>query len=245
MPAELVDAFANTLQPKVRTRRARSALQPLAVVGSRSGWSSQARSAARYRCGWRRPCLSALVSASSPMRSRWCSSAASRRCRAPVTRTCASARVFSVICRARLSRAPREVARLQRLRPQIHHRAPRLLQAVAQHLPRDVERLPRRVRRGLESPATASSWSDIPASPCSTVSWSSRATRVRSFSTAWYSCRLRWRSRASTMRRRTRQGENHRHHRGVAHRPPGRRREHAHVIRRTEEQPERGGGPPW
>ena len=99
----------------------------------------------------RRECLSALVSASRPMRSRWCSCDASRRCGRPFDAHVGLRRRAERHLPRHVGQRAGEVAALERLRSQVHDRAPRLFQAVAQHLPRDVERLPRRLRRRLQA----------------------------------------------------------------------------------------------
>ena len=118
---------------------------------ARSARRRPARSAARCRCARAPECFSALVSASRPMRSRWCSSTRRGARGVPSTRTCAATPVVpSVICRARSASAPARSRLSSACDAQVHDRAPRFLQAVAQHLPRHVERLLRAARRRLQ-----------------------------------------------------------------------------------------------
>ncbi len=111
-------------------------------------------------------------------------------------------------------------------RAQVHDRATRLVQTVAEHLSCDVQRARRASGERARLPATASSWSLTPASPCSSVSCSSRARRLRSARIAWYCCSNAGRC-GVTDRAHPDGGEHqdngdeaHQHQR-VAERPPG------------------------
>ncbi len=116
--------------------------------------------------------------------------------------------------------------------------SPRGCSAASAAPPRAIH-APLRARSGtIRRPLRAAA--QIPASPCSTVSCSSRATRVRSCSTAWYSSRRRARHRAHPPRADARGKREDRHHHGrVTQRPPRSGCKHAHVGWRAQEQPER------
>ena len=102
-------------------------------------------------------CLMAFVSASRPMRRRWCSSDASSLGRPCPPRVRRPAPTCSASSDAPCGERAREVAALERLRSRIHDRAPRLFEAVAQHVARDVERPTGGSGRRPSVPATASS----------------------------------------------------------------------------------------
>ena len=186
--AQLVDALADAEQAEMARRADRCApfANPAAVVAHRQldavrlepqhGCRSAARRSASAR--WSAPrgrCAAGGARAT-----------ASRRRGDPSTRhPCRDAGRSVRRLLGQVGERAGEIAALERLRAQIHHRAPRFLLAVVQHPARDVQRLPRRVRAtSSRLPPTASSCSAMPASPCSSVSCSSRATRLRSVSTA-------------------------------------------------------------
>ena len=238
--AKLVDAFANAEQPEMargQMRRPDAKPQPSSrtVELVKSGSNRSRMSTARAP-----ECFNALVSASRPMRSRWCSSNASRRRaiprRAPVRRAASDAPSAREV-----GRAPREIAALERLRSEVHDRPPRFLLAVVQHLPRDVQRLPRtfgRRLRGCRRPLPAAARSRrAPVRACRGARARPGSARSAPPGTA---AGARFAAVAHPERRGARaEREDGDHHARVPERPPRRRREDLTSPRRPQKQPER------
>ena len=217
-----------------------------AVVPHAERRAAGAGSAARCRCAAAPECFSALVSASRPMRSRWCSCDASSRVRRSLDAHVRRGRGAERHLAREFGQRAGEVAALERLRPQIHDRSPRLLQAVAQHLPRHVERLLRARRRRLQRRRDRLELQRDPRQPLleRVVQLARRRASARSAppGTAG-ACAVRWpRPQTTTPQPR---GEDREHHPRVPQRPPRRGREHDDVVRRAEQQPERRRGPDW
>jgi hypothetical protein len=152
-----------------------------------------------------------------------------------------------VIWRARLASAAREVERLQRLRSKVHDRSPRLFQAVAQHLPRDVERSSGQIGCALEAAGHRFELQRDPRQPLLErvveLARDARALRQHRLVFTPPAARLRPHpERAESGHEREHQHHDHR----VAQRPP-RRLGHAPARRRASGRTRRkeGGGPGW
>ena len=142
------------LRPTSRSRR----LSPSARRGpDRNGARMSIRRAPE--------CFSALVSASRPIRSRWCSWNASRRRGDPSTITVPARRADRALSSTRVRERAGEVAAFQRLRAKIHDRPPRFLLAVpaasAAPLPATAARV-RATPRGCRRPPPAAARSREP-----------------------------------------------------------------------------------
>ena len=188
-------------------------------------------------------CLSALVTASRPMRSRWCSCDASSRARrsldAHVRRGVGAERHLP----RQFGQRAGEVAAFERLRAQIEHGSPRLLEAVAQHLPRHVERLLRPRRRALERGRDRFELEGDPRQSLleRVVQLAPDARPLGQHGLVLLALALAARLGPDDDAPGA-EAENREHHARVPQRPPRRRREQDHVVGRAQQEAERRRG---